>query len=271
VTIRSEENFPSVEPIDTGPVAISTMVESRTCKTHGDYAAKLFRFRDDGLWVGGHCPQCLDEQDKADRLRAACAEDRARLQKIERLSEWAKIPRRFQGKTLDSYQTSDAGEDKAKKIAIWYCETWSERLASGTSLIFCGEPGTGKTHLACAIGQRLLATGTSVLFTTAADCMRQIKSTYNRDSVMTETAAISMYTSPDLLILDEVHVQTGSDHEIRLMFELVNRRYERILPTIIISNLEAVALKQFLGDRIVDRLREGRGQLIQFTWSSRRA
>lgn len=251
--------------------APSSKDEQRICEHHGEYQARLFRISEAGPWMGGSCPKCAEEKERAEEKRKAAELERARLAKIERLVERAAIPKRFQTRTIENYQVNDPGEEKAKKIATWYLDTWNERLVNGTSLIFCGEPGTGKTHLACAIGNQLLEEGVSVLFTTVSEAMRKIKATYDKGSTMTEAQAIEIFTSPRLLILDEVHVQTGSDHEIRLMFEIINRRYENVLPTILISNLEATALKQFLGDRIVDRLREGRGQLMQFTWKSRRA
>lgn len=75
---------------------------------------------------------------------------------------------------------------------------------------------------------------------------------------------------PDLLILDEVGVQHGSDTEKLILFEIINGRYEAARPTIVISNLDAAGLEQFLGERAFDRLREGGGRLVVFDWESHR-
>ena len=249
----------------------ATVEERRTCKVHGEYTARLFRLTAGGPFMGGGCSRCSDEKQALEERRKAAEAERERQARIERAIERSGIPARFKDRTIHNYQVNDPGEDHAKQTASWFVDTWSERMANGTSLIFCGSPGTGKTHLACAIGNQLLQQGTSVLFTTVSDAMRRIKATYDRDASMSEANAIGIFTSPRLLILDEIQVQTGSDHERRLMFEIINRRYENVLPTIVMSNLAFEQLQEFLGDRIVDRLREGGGKLVKFTWKSRRA
>jgi len=245
--------------------------EERTCPVHGKYIARLFRVTATGPWLGGECPTCAKEKEAEETSRKAAQTERQRQARIESMIQRSGIPTRFKDRTIENYQATDPGEQHAKEVSAWFADTWPERLAAGTSMIFVGFPGTGKTHLATAIGNQLLRQGVSVLFATVSDAMRQIKSTYDKDASMSEAHAIEIYTSPRLLILDEVHVQTGSDHERRLMFEIVNRRYENVLPSIIMSNLAFEKLQEFLGDRIVDRLREGGGKLVKFTWKSRRA
>ena len=54
------------------------------------------------------------------------------------------------------------------------------------------------------------------------------------------------------------------------MFEIINERYESRQPTILISNLSLTEVKQYLGDRIFDRMREDGGKYISFDWDSYR-
>ncbi len=75
---------------------------------------------------------------------------------------------------------------------------------------------------------------------------------------------------PDLLILDEVGVQFGSDTEKLILFDVLNERYERRRPTILMTNLTLEEVADFLGDRIIDRLREDGGEFIPFDWESHR-
>jgi DNA replication protein DnaC len=44
-----------------------------------------------------------------------------------------------------------------------------------------------------------------------------------------------------------------------------------VLPTLVVSNLPASSLGQFIGDRALDRLRQNGGQAVGFSWSSMRA
>jgi DNA replication protein DnaC len=73
---------------------------------------------------------------------------------------------------------------------------------------------------------------------------------------------------PDLLILDEVGVQFGSDTEKLLLFDVLNERYEQRKPTLLLSNLALDGVKAFLGERIYDRLREDGAEAVVFDWDS---
>jgi len=110
----------------------------------------------------------------------------------------------------------------------------------------------------------------SVLFTTVMRAIRRVKSTWNRDSLESESDAIESLVFPDLLILDEVGVQFGSDTEKLILFDVLNERYERRRPTLMLSNLGLDDVRAFLGERIIDRLREDGGQSIVFDWDSHR-
>ena len=72
----------------------------------------------------------------------------------------------------------------------------------------------------------------------------------------------------DLLIIDEFGVQTGSDTEKLILFRIVNKRYEYLKPTILITNLSVAEIKKF-EERIFDRLKDN-GILLNFSGESNR-
>lgn len=82
---------------------------------------------------------------------------------------------------------------------------------------------------------------------------------------------INHFASLDLLIIDEVGVQFGTPAEITILQEIINARYESILPTILISNLTFEQLKESIGERIVDRVTDGGRNCTVFGWESYRA
>ena len=135
--------------------------------------------------------------------------------------------------------------------------------------MFCGGVGAGKTHLAVGIAHRLMEQGRIAVFTSVINAIRRVKDTYRRDSGQSEAQVVAGFIRPDLLILDEVGVQFGSETEKMILFEIINGRYEQLKPTIVISNL-ADALTDYLGERVVDRLREGGGRMLIFDWPSYR-
>lgn len=233
------------------------------CETHGAYMIhNVFR----KVW--SKCPSCAAIE-KAER-------DQEEAEKIaeEKRNRWKKklgqadIPERFHTRTLDSYKIENDGQRRAHKFATDYADQFNN--AKGRSAIFCGSPGTGKTHLAVGIGLRIMERGDMALFTTVQRAVRRVKDSWHRDSVESESDVIELMVDPALLILDEVGVQFGTEFEKNLMFDILNERYEKQRSTILLSNLTAQEVKSFLGDRVFDRLREGGGQCVPFTWESHR-
>lgn len=244
-------------------VVSSTRVGS--CAAHGDFESRnVFG----SVWT--RCPTCMAEdrenQQREDEARAAA----------ERVRAWQKrlgdagIPERFHSRTLDSYRCANAGQRSAFSFAQEYAEAFEVAQKTGCSAIFCGKPGTGKTHLAVGIGLHAMTLGKLVLFTTVQRAVRRVKDSWRKDSVESETDVIDMLVQPDLLILDEIGVQFGSEFEKNLMFDILNERYEKSRPSLLLSNLTAPEVKAFLGERVYDRLREDGGKCIPFDWVSYR-
>lgn len=243
--------------------------ETRECPTHGTYAAKIVQIGQ--RTIVGSCPACRAAQEAADEARAKTIQTEADRRRIEQLFNRAGIPPRFQKRTFDNYEAKGEGQERALRVSRTYVESWASVSENGTCLIFSGQPGTGKTHLACAIANALIAKGVASLFTTVSDAMRSIKRSYDKDADVSENEAIHAFVEPRLLILDEVGGSKGSDHEMQLMFDIINKRYEHARPTVILTNLDATALREHLSERVTDRLREGGGKLVTFTWASHRA
>jgi DNA replication protein DnaC len=239
--------------------------EERKCEIHGAYKTTMTP----AGWTS--CSKCRDEREaKAakDELERQQAVDR--LARAERLLKRAAIPPRFADRRLSNYVPQCEGAKRAFSQAASYAENFPEALTTGASLIMCGGVGTGKTHLAVGIAHAVLEMGRPAVFSSVMGAVRAVKETYRRDTEISERDAIDSFILPDLLILDEVGVQFGSDTEKLILFEIINGRYEALKPTILISNLAKDALAQFIGERVFDRLREGGGKLIAFDWPSYR-
>lgn len=251
--------------MDTGTNSDGQTV-TKACAKHGDFQARVIKVLDHEIITA--CPTCATEAEEreAEMKRRVEAESMAR--RTQAFLQRAGIPPRFKDCSLANYVVENAGQKKAHMAAVWYVDTIKERVAEGTGMIFTGQAGTGKTHLSTAIANAVIPMGYSAVFITASDAMRSIKRTYDAASTMTESDAIEALVAPSLLILDEIGMQNRTDHERQLMFEIINKRYERVKPTILLSNLSGADLKEFLGDRIMDRMRQGGGRMIGFEWDS---
>jgi DNA replication protein DnaC len=234
-----------------------------TCATHGEYVSRNVFGK-----VWSKCPDCAAiEKAERDQEEAEKIADEKRRAWQKKLGQ-ADIPERFHTRTLTSYKIENDGQRRAHRFATAFAEQFSN--AKGRSAIFCGSPGTGKTHLAVGIGLHIMARGDMAMFTTVQRAVRRVKDSWRKDSTESESDVIKLMVEPALLILDEVGVQFGTEFEKNLMFDILNERYEKQRSTILLSNLTAQEVKSFLGDRVFDRLREGGGQCVPFTWESHR-
>lgn len=103
----------------------------------------------------------------------------------------------------------------------------------------------------------------------AGSPIRMVRATWRRDSRQSEQEVIDTLCALDLLVIDEVGVQRGTDDEQIILFDVIDRRYADLRPTIIITNLNGAAFAEVIGPRIMDRLRE-RAVFVPFNWASYR-
>lgn len=240
--------------------------EIRSCEKHGEYEARH-------LWKDrfSSCPTCKAEFEAAEAKEREEQARKAREASLIASIGRAGIPERFMGKSLTNYMAETEEQQRALDFAKAYASDLEKVMKTGRSAIFLGKPGTGKSHLACAIGQHAIRECKStVLFITVMRAMRSIKDTWVKGSEVSETQAIEALVEPDLLILDEVGVQFGSDFERNTLFDVLNERYERRKPTLFLSNLTKDEITGFLGERVIDRIREDGGKIIPFAWDSYR-
>jgi DNA replication protein DnaC len=112
-------------------------------------------------------------------------------------------------------------------------------IEHGDNVIVLGPPGVGKTHLAVSLGLKAIEAGYRVLFTTAAHLI----------ATLTKAHA-EVYTTPRLLIIDEIGYLPIDRVGANLFFQLISRRYERG-PMILTSNQSFGAWGEVFGDRII--------------------
>jgi DNA replication protein DnaC len=245
------------------------------CSVHGTVdGAEVEQF--DGSYVVRICRRCQWEaMNTADTRSEAHTQALAR-RKAATLNELligSGITPRFAGCTLSSFITCAESEKvRALSICQAYVDQFEENYRAGRSLILSGNVGTGKTHLATGMVQHVIRKlGAVAVIVSTAEIIRIAKGAMMRGADYTERDVITELAGVDLLVIDEVGAQKGSDYELGLLHEIIDRRYQLVRPTVVVSNLPANTLGQFIGDRALDRLRQNGGHAVGFSWSSMRA
>jgi len=96
-------------------------------------------------------------------------------------------------------------------------------LKAATNVVLQGPNGVGKSTLAKNLAHQAVVHGHTVLFTTAGQMLGDLAA-LDSDSALRRR--LRHYTTPDLLVIDEVGYLSYSNRHADLLFELISRRYE---------------------------------------------
>jgi DNA replication protein DnaC len=129
----------------------------------------------------------------------------------------AKLP---PGKRLDSFEFHLVPGLSRARIAAMCAGDW---IRSASNCLLFGGSGTGKTHIAAAIGYGLIEAGYSVLFTRTTDLVQRLQAA-RRDLAL--PALLAKLDRIDCLILDDLGYVRKDQSETSILFELIAERYE---------------------------------------------
>ncbi len=153
----------------------------------------------------------------------------------------------FASKTFQTFDKHVPGAAEPLARAVEYA-----RNPSGW-ILFMGNYGSGKTHLAAAIAihaSRQLALKT--LFTIVPDLLDHLRATYHPSSTITYDERFEAVRTVPLLILDDLGAESQTPWAQEKLFQLINHRYNEQLPTVITSNVDLDRMDGRIRSRLCD-------------------
>jgi DNA replication protein DnaC len=143
-------------------------------------------------------------------------------------------------------------------------------VREGQDLLLLGPPGVGKSHLVQALGYQAVRAGSTVLYRSIFDVVRDF---LHDEAVGAEERLLTRYLKPDLLIIDDMGMKQLPKRSGEYLFEIIMRRYET-RSTMLTSNRPLEDWGKLLGDvpsasAILDRFLH-HAEIIKITGKSYR-
>ena len=193
----------------------------------------------------------------------------------ERLLKHAAIPERYKHCELANFEHQPPFGTPALARAHMVATQFVDKYpVEKTGLLFIGDIGVGKTHLAVGIiHQLMLQKGVECLFCDYRELLKEIQNSYNTTVAATEMDVLRPVFEAEVLVLDELGAVRTSEWVWDTVSLILNSRYNASRTTIITTNYsnqaagkkedgsdpknseERSARKETLGDRIGDRMR----------------
>ncbi len=171
------------------------------------------------------------------------------------------IGKNFENFSL-KYYTGDDLARMEKVVAI--CRDYVKSFTpTSQPLLFMGKTGLGKTHLSAAIAGGVAARGYNVIYETS----QKLFDTYEAARFARDSAPdTEKYEECDLLLIDDLGAECGSQYTAATFFNLLNTRLMHSKPTVINTNLNRPQLEKTYGERVLSRLL-GEFRVLLFTGS----
>ncbi len=171
-------------------------------------------------------------------VKCACRKPSGSADSVDALLRACRLPRRYEHCTLTHFEPGNPSLASAHERVMSYCSGYPHLgQDEGLGLLFTGDSGVGKTHLAVAVLQELVTKkGASGQFWDFHELIREIRNSYNEETKITELEVLEPVVSCDVLLLDDLGAWKMTDWMLDTLFFILNSRYMAKCATLITTN-----------------------------------
>lgn len=284
-----QDDFPPLEDIspDEFPLVDETLLDTTTARNGLNASPDNSESINDD-W-DFHCETCGELIGKMEydpetgngnpvNIQCSCEKERIQRMKDEEIQKdhQDRVRKLRRDSLMDSEHekmTFDADDREYPEISDkckWFADNFQLARDEKWGLLLLGKVGNGKTHMAAAVGNRVLGQGFSVIMATVPPLIEKMRAT----KLGTERIAFfDKLKTVDLLILDDVGSMRDTPDNLEQFRLIVDARYTSGLPLVVTTNLEPDELikpdnPEF--ERIYDRISQMCSERIPMTGPSRR-
>jgi DNA replication protein DnaC len=155
-------------------------------------------------------------------------------------------------KTFDRRPNEKLTPDEQKNLdkAVQIAQQFADQPSGW--LVFMGGFGTGKTHLAAAIGNYRHSEGDAPMFVVVPDLLDHLRATFSPNSAVSYDNLFEEVKMTKLLILDDLGTQSATPWAREKLYQIFNHRYISESPTVITTSQRLEDLDPRLQSRMLD-------------------